>query len=121
MAKNPDDIVPLLYGSSTRLKNCAAFCRYHHCHLTPKQILRKGCLGKQCKCLDRIEHGFWKMREQKKLKKKEVVMKVYIGITRTSSTLEGIRIDKVFLNKNKADNWKKESVARSLVEREVIE
>lgn len=48
-------------------------------------------------------------------------MKVYIGITRTSSTLAGLRIDKVFLNKNKADNWKKESVARSIVEREVIE
>lgn len=121
MAKNPDDIVAVLYGSETTYGHCAAWCKFHHCHLTPKQIIRKGCLGKQCKCLDKIPHQWWDDREQKKLKKKEVVMKVYIGITRTSSTLAGLRIDKVFLNKNKADNWKKESVARSLIEREVIE
>ena len=70
MAKNPYDIVPVLYGSETFYKNCPAFCRFHHCHLTAKQILRKGCLGKQCKALDRIEHRFWEEREAKKLRKK---------------------------------------------------
>ena len=75
MAKNPDDIVPVLYGSETCYRNCVAWCKYHHIHLTARQVKQKGCLGKQCKCLDRIEHKFWRDREAKKLKKKGGLMK----------------------------------------------
>lgn len=71
MAKNPDDIVAVLYGSETYYKNCPAWCKYHHCHLTKNQITRKNCLGKQCKCLDKIlTHKWWAEREQKKELKK---------------------------------------------------
>lgn len=72
MAKNPNDIVPVLYGSETFYKNCPAWCKHHHIHLTKKQITTKGCLGKQCKYLDKIlSNPWWAEREQKKLKKKE--------------------------------------------------
>ena len=71
MAKNPDDIVAVLYGSETTYGHCAAWCKFHHCHLTPKQIIRKVCLGKQCKCLDKIlSHPYWEQREKKKELKK---------------------------------------------------
>ncbi len=71
MAKKPDDIVKVLYGSETYYKNCPGWCRYHHTHLTANQIKTKNCLGKQCKCLDKIEHKFWEQRDKKKQKKKE--------------------------------------------------
>ena len=70
MAKNPDDIVAVLYGSETTYSRCVAWCKYHHLHLTAKQVKQKGCLGKQCKCLDRIDCKFWTDREAKKKKKK---------------------------------------------------
>lgn len=71
MAKNPNDIVAVLYGSETYYKNCPGWCRYHHTHLTKNQILRKNCLGKQCKCLDKIlSHPYWEQREKKKELKK---------------------------------------------------
>ena len=71
MAKNPNDVVAVLYGSETTYRHCAAWCKFHHCHLTPKQIIRKGCLGKQCKCLDKIlSHPYWEQREKKKELKK---------------------------------------------------
>lgn len=71
MAKKPNDIVAVLYGSKVQYKRCPAFCRFHHCHLTKNQILTKGCLGKQCKALDKIlTHPWWEERELKKLKKK---------------------------------------------------
>ena len=73
MAKNPDDIVAVLYGSETYYKNYPAWCKFHHTHLTAKQMQRKNCLGKQCKCLDRIlSHPYWSEREKKKLLRKEV-------------------------------------------------
>ena len=72
MAKNPNDIVPVLYGSVVPYKKAAAWCKHHHCHLTKNQILTKGCLGKGCKYLDKIlSNPWWEEREQKKLKKKE--------------------------------------------------
>lgn len=71
MAKNPNDIVAVLYGSETYLKCCPAFCKFHHSYLTRKQIIRKGCLGKQCGALDKIlDHPYWKEREIKKQKKR---------------------------------------------------
>lgn len=69
--KRPYDIVKVLYGSETYFKNVPGFCKLHHKHLTIKQIKQKGCLGKQCKYLDKFEeHKYWKQREEKKRLKK---------------------------------------------------
>ena len=70
MAKNPDDIVSTLYGSCVKFRRAAAWCTYHHCHLTVAQIKTKGCLGKQCKCLRKLEHDYWLLRERRKELKK---------------------------------------------------
>ena len=71
--KRPYDIVKVLYGSETYFKNVPAFCKLHHKHLTAKQIKQKGCLGKQCKYLDKfLENRYWEQREKKKQLKKEV-------------------------------------------------
>lgn len=65
-----DDIVNVLYGCKAYYGNCAAWCKYHHCHLTIKQIKQKQCLRKQCVYLDKLEHPYWRKREEIKLKKK---------------------------------------------------
>lgn len=66
----PNDIVEVLYGTETYLWNCPAYCKYHHRYLTVRQIKQKHCLGKQCKCLQKLEnHVFWKRRELKKQRK----------------------------------------------------
>jgi len=71
MAKKPNDIVAVLYGSYVEYRKCPGWCKRHHTHLTKKQIQTKGCLGKGCKHLDKIlTHPWWAEREQKKLKKK---------------------------------------------------
>lgn len=67
--KRPYDIVQVLYGSQTFYKNCPAYCKYHHVHLTANQIKQKKCLAKCCKCLDKIEHRYWQEREKRKLMK----------------------------------------------------
>ena len=79
--KAPDDIVQVLYGCEAYFRNCPAFCRHHHCHLTEKQIKTKGCLGKQCKFLDKIEHDFWRQREEKKLQKMKMIIILFTIIT----------------------------------------
>ena len=50
-------------------------------------------------------------------------MKVYIGIEKTTQTLSGRRISKVFLSKEKAEQWRKEDpcLNRFVYEREVTE
>lgn len=68
--KQPYDIVKVLYGSETYFKNTIGFCTFHHCFLTVRQLKTKGCLGKQCKCLDKNDHVYWKLREEKRLLKK---------------------------------------------------
>jgi len=69
--KRPNDIVQVLFGSEAKYSRCPAYCIYHHKYLTEKQIKYKNCLGKQCKCLKKIEeHRFWKEREKKKEMKK---------------------------------------------------
>jgi hypothetical protein len=64
--RQPDEMVQVLYGCEAMYKNCVAYCRYHHCHLTEKQLKTKGCLGKRCRLLDKLEHQFWRDREEKK-------------------------------------------------------
>lgn len=52
--------------------NCCAYCRYHHCSMTVKQMKAKGCLQKQCWYLVKNEHHqYWKQREFVKNKRKE--------------------------------------------------
>ena len=50
--------------SNTCSNNVAAYCKYHKCGLTVKQIKVKNCLGKQCWYLQKNEsHEWWKQRE----------------------------------------------------------
>ena len=68
----PNDIVEVLYGTETYLWKTVAYCKYHKCYLTAKQICTKKCLYKQCKALDKfLDRKFWKDRELRKLNKKK--------------------------------------------------
>lgn len=52
--------------------NCCAYCRYHHCSMTVKQMKAKGCLQKQCWYLVRNEqHQYWQQRETTKQKRRD--------------------------------------------------
>lgn len=52
--------------------NCCAYCKYHHCSMTVKQMRVKGCLKKQCWYLVKNEqHQYWKQRNGVKKKRKE--------------------------------------------------
>ena len=48
-----------------------AYCTYHKCSLTVKQVRQKDCLKKQCWHLKKYEHEWWKQREALKQKKKQ--------------------------------------------------
>lgn len=66
-----DEIVNTLFGGQTYRYNCAAYCRRKGKYMTVKIMKGKGCLGKQCPYLDKkLEHGYWKIREAVKAKKK---------------------------------------------------
>lgn len=63
---------------NTHSDNVAAWCIYHHCNLTVKQIRCKNCLGKQCHYLRKNEeHTWWSQREAAKQKRKERKERVY--------------------------------------------
>lgn len=47
-----------------------AYCTYHKCSLTVKQVRQKECLKKGCWYLKKYEHEWWKQREAVKQKKK---------------------------------------------------
>lgn len=52
--------------------NVAAYCKYHRCYMTVKQMRCKNCLGKQCHYLVKNEdHQYWKQREVTKQKRKD--------------------------------------------------
>ena len=52
--------------------NVAAYCKYHHCSMTVKQIRKKDCLNKQCWHMIKNEnHEWWGQRERAKQKRKE--------------------------------------------------
>ena len=56
---------------NTKSDNCCGFCKYHHCHLTVKQMRTKECLQKECKAFVKNEdHPYWKQREIIKQKRK---------------------------------------------------
>jgi len=51
--------------------NVAAFCRYHDCSMTVKQMRCKNCLQKECRHLVKNEeHQYWRQRELTKQKRK---------------------------------------------------
>lgn len=55
--------------------NCCAYCKYHRCGVTVRQLRLKECLRKQCRHLQiNAEHQYWQQREIKKEKrnKKEI-------------------------------------------------
>ena len=55
----------------TQSDNVAAYCRYHHGHLTVKQMKCKNCLQKQCRHLIKNEeHQYWRQRELTKMRRK---------------------------------------------------
>ena len=60
-----------IYGGSPT--NPAGYCTLHNGSLTPKEIKRKGCLGKQCRHLVKNEeHEYWKQRERDKQRKNRI-------------------------------------------------
>lgn len=64
-------LVKGLYGSEFDKNRSCAFCKYHHCHLTVKQVKQHECLKKQCYYLNKNEeHSWWKQREVIKQRKK---------------------------------------------------
>ena len=43
--------------------NCCAYCKYHNCGMTAKQMRKKECLKKQCWHLIKNEdHPYWNQR-----------------------------------------------------------
>lgn len=56
----------------THSDNVVAYCKYHHCAMTVKQMRNKNCLGKQCNYLQKNEsHQYWHQRELTKQKRKK--------------------------------------------------
>ena len=52
--------------------NVAAYCRYHNCGITVKQMRCKNCLQKECRHLVKNEeHQYWRQRELIKQKRKQ--------------------------------------------------
>ena len=56
----------------TESKNVAAYCKYHKCGMTVKQMKCKNCLGKQCHYLVKNEnHDYWRQRAKTKQLRKD--------------------------------------------------
>lgn len=61
----------IIFGG--RPNNPATYCKLHCGSLTVKEMKRKGCLGKQCRHLQKNEqHEYWRQRELAKARKKSV-------------------------------------------------
>ena len=57
---------------NTHSNNIAAYCKFHKCGMTVKQMRCKNCLSKQCWHLVKNEsHQYWAQREIMKQKRKE--------------------------------------------------
>ena len=56
--------------SGTSSSNTCAYCAFHHCSLTPKQLKKQKCLAKNCNALIRHEHPMWAEREERKALRK---------------------------------------------------
>lgn len=52
--------------------NVVAYCKYHKCGMTVKQMKAKKCLQKQCHHFVKNEaHDYWRQRDQIKQHRKE--------------------------------------------------
>lgn len=60
------DVVPTLSGTTTYYERACSYCYRHHKFLTPKQVSSKGCLGKQCHHIIKLDHQYWIERALKK-------------------------------------------------------
>lgn len=62
---------------NTESNNCCAYCRYHSCSMTVKQMRAKECLQKECRHLVKnTDHQYWKQRDivkQKRKNRKEAI------------------------------------------------
>lgn len=59
-----------IYGGKPR--SAVAYCALHDGVLTAHEMKMRGCLGKQCRHLQKYEdHPFWKQREALKSRKLE--------------------------------------------------
>jgi len=70
--------------SGTTSSNTCAYCAFHKCSLTPRQVKKQRCLGKQCNALIKHEHEFWQDQEERRaLRKarKERLEKKYLEVT----------------------------------------
>ena len=70
---------------NTRSDNVAAYCHYHRCSMTVKQMKCKNCLGKECKHLIKNEeHPYWRQRElikQKRKLRKQIINEYFAAVT----------------------------------------
>ena len=49
----------------TNSNNIVAYCKYHRCGMTVKQMKCKNCLGKQCNHFIKNEnHDYWRQKAQ---------------------------------------------------------
>ena len=64
--------------------NVVAYCRYHDCAMTTKQMRCKNCLDKQCRhFVKNEEHQYWRQRElikQKRKQKKEIINAMFTSV-----------------------------------------
>lgn len=62
---------------NTFSENCCAYCGYHKCSVTVKQMRQKECLSKQCKHLVKNEdHQYWRQRavmKQRRRNRKQAI------------------------------------------------
>jgi hypothetical protein len=65
MIKPKKPFVFSFYNTQVKSEKAIGFCWTHKVFLTSQQLKTHGCLGKQCRNLDRIEHQFWIDREEK--------------------------------------------------------
>ena len=73
---------------NTHSDNVVAYCRYHHCGMTVKQMKCKNCLGKQCHYLVKNEkHDYWRQREiikQKRRARKQSINEYVVSFNKCS-------------------------------------
>jgi len=51
------------YGSTTR--NVCAFCWKHKLYMTSRQVKKRKCIHRRCDAFHKLDHPYWKMREEK--------------------------------------------------------
>lgn len=67
-----------------RSGNTCAYCWKHHLAMTPAQLKRRGCLGRQCDALKRFDHPFWEQREKSRAlrrARRERLERQYLEVT----------------------------------------